>query len=122
MIDESITKYYATGQTTFSGTGELLPSDSLDLYLSTQHFSYEIVISTRTYTKKTLLGFIIWEQTITERYATVTVIDTYDFDMKPWTGLGNILNNLACLAHDHLGIGRDYEWEASYETFLGNCI
>jgi len=122
LIDEAKTKYHATGQTTFSGASELRSNDSLDLYLSTQHFSYEIVISTRTSTKKTLIGFIVWEQTIIERYATVTVIDTYDFDMKPWTGFGNILNNLACLAHDYLGIGRDYEWEASYETVLENCM
>lgn len=47
-----------------------------------------------------------------------TVPLSLDFDLKKWNGFGNILNNLAYLAHELLCVGNDFDWEVTYETVL----
>lgn len=50
--------------------------------------------------------------------ATVTVHDTYDFDLKEWDGFGNWMNNLAYVYHI-FGGGNDFEWFATYKYSTG---
>lgn len=94
--------------------------DGLDLYLSAQHFSYEIVVTKETRAvyhpifTYLMLGY-------EERYvATVRAWDIYDFDLKSWDGFGNILNNMAYIAHQ-FEIGEDYFWDATYTEATDWC-
>ena len=79
--------------------------------MAAQHCNYSITVITET--KET--GFWFFKKKKTRYVASVTVYDTYDFnEIREWTGLGNILNNGAFLAHEYLDIGADYGWEIYY--------
>ena len=116
IANNAYEEYKKTGETYFSGTGEFTSADGLNLYLSTQHFSYSIEFFKETKTEYIFTGLFIYEQPVVKEYAIVTVYDIYDFHMKSWDDWGNIVNNLAALAHEYLGIGRDYEWKAYYRV------
>ena len=106
----AIQQYEETGDRTLSGSLEFTPEDGgIDLYLSIQQCEYEITVTRETRTRNFL--FFKYSQ---ERYIVhVEVWDEYDFDMKEWNSLGNILNNTAAILHC-LGVGADYEWRASF--------
>ena len=118
IVDNAYEQYKATGQTFFEDNAEFTPDNSLDLYLSLQHFHYTVTISTKSVTEKYLCGFIVREIKTHYVYATVTITDTYDFDMKEWSGVGNILNNIACLLQQNAGIGSDYDIKIKYDVIL----
>ena len=71
--------------------------------------SYIITVRTETRTR----GVWFWKHEQTRYVAEVMVSDFYNFDSKPWSGLGNILNNGAAILHC-VGVGKDYYWEANY--------
>ncbi len=108
IIDSAIDNY-KNGIDTPPGTGEFTSDDGYELYLSTQHFSYEITVTEETRTK----GFWFWKREQKRYTATVVVHDVYNFDSyREWNSLGNIMNNLA-YAYSFIG-GNDYEWYATY--------
>ena len=72
--------------------------------------SYELDIKEERQTLN--LWFFKIEQV---RYiVTVEVHDRYDFTKQEWDGVGNYLNNYAMYAHDWFGIGKDYDWYATF--------
>ena len=107
---KAIKEFEETGNRTLPGSLEFTPEDGgIDLYLSIQHCDYEITVTRETRTRNFL--FFKYSQ---ERYIVhVEVWDEYDFDMKEWNSIGNILNNTATILH-RLGVGTDYEWRASF--------
>jgi hypothetical protein len=123
IINDAIEKYKKTGQKYFDGVGEFTKSeDGADLYLSTQHFTYHITVLQKINIVDVKFGpvFQIYDRSI-KYTAIVTVQDKYNFDeIRPWQGLGNILNNMAYMLHEG-GFGRDYEWFTVY-TYETNWI
>ena len=110
-IQNAINRYESGGAAAYYGTDEFTPTeDGANLYLSTQHFSYFIAVTT----EKRFRGF--WDQNCKQErtVATVYVYDTYDFDPKAWNGIGNVLNNLAYYLNYYGGTGNDYYWCAAY--------
>lgn len=83
------------GEYAFHGTGEFTPEDGYELYLSTQHFDYTILICEETRTVRR-----VFSKKKQIRYeATVMIHDTYNFDtLRGWKGVGDILNNLAYIS------------------------
>ena len=110
LINNAIDNYRA-GIENKSGTGEFTHAeDGWELYLSTQHFSYEITVESETRT----IGFWFWKHDEIRYVATVVVYDIYNFDsLRPWDGFGNMLNNGAYILNV-FGIGNDYTWYATY--------
>lgn len=109
-IDTAI-ENHKNGQSTTKGTGEFTSAeDGYELYLSTQHFNYTIVVTEETRT----VGFLWWKHEEVRYTAMVTVSDTYNFDaLREWNSFGNVMNNLAFIYHA-FGGGNDYEWKATY--------
>ena len=83
--------------------------DGWDLYLSTQHFSYQIHVCCET-----RLRGVFWRYRQYRYVATLMIYDEYDFDLKDWNGLGNVLNNMAYILHVGGSVGNDYKWTAIY--------
>jgi hypothetical protein len=112
-IERAINNYKSTGKShTGLLTGEFTrKADGWDLYLSTQHFSYEIFVKRETRTR----GFWFWKYKQERYVATVYVYDEYDFDPKPWKGVGNVMNNIAWILNCG-GVGNDYKWTATYTS------
>ena len=88
-----INEYKETGQSEFSGSGNVSGFAEFDLWMGVRRFDYELVISEQTYTT----GVLWWEQEKTEYVVDVTVSDTYNFNSNTDSddGLGSILNNFA---------------------------
>ena len=114
IVDEAYQQFTDTGKLHFDGTCEFTSSDSLDLYLTAQNVSYTIDFTTEAHMEKRLYGFLVIEVQSYYTYARVKISDTYDFDLKDWNGVGNIMNNIACLSQGIFGIGTDYDWSAEY--------
>ena len=111
LIESAIDTYISTGKSFFADTHEFKADSGEDeLYLSTQHFKYEITIAQETRTA----GILWWKHEEARYTANVTVYDKYNFDkIREWEGFGNIMNNLAYTYHV-LGGGNDYDWYATY--------
>lgn len=110
LIDQAI-ENFKSGISNEPGSAEFThEEDGWDLYLSTQHFNYEIDVVEETRTK----GFWFWKHEEVRYTATVVVYDVYNFDnLRSGFSLGNILNNGAYILNV-LGVGNDYEWYATY--------
>ena len=110
IIDEAISNY-KSGERKTTGTGEFTAhKDGWELYLSTQHFDYQIDVVKETRTK----GIWFWKHEEERYIAEVVVHDVYNFDsIRPWNSFGNILNNGAFILNV-MGVGNDYEWYATY--------
>ncbi len=110
-IDLAIEAYKnGEGKYVFTGTGEFTSEDGYELYLSTQHFNYKILVCDITETVD-IMGTKI---TLTRYEAIVAIYDKYDFNgLNECEGVGNILNNMA-YAYHMIGGGTDFERMAMY--------
>ena len=112
VVDEAIANYKAgvPKENWSHGTLYYGPSDDLDLWLAIRNCEYTIDITEEQRT----IGFWLFETEQVRYIITVTVHDVYDFTEQPWDGVGNYLNNFAMLAHDYLGVGKDYHLYATF--------
>ena len=116
IIKTAVRDYIDTGDWFCDGTVNFNTDDGLDLYLSTHSASYEITVSEVTRNISFSIGGYNINIKETWYIASVKISDLYNFDMKKWESAGNILNNLAAVAHNNIGIGTDYYWTAEYSV------
>ena len=109
-VNEAILNYQNDSSNYYvRDTVEFTRDDGWNSYLAFGAVSYIITVRTETRTR----GVWFWKHKQTRYVAEVIVSDFYNFDSKPWSGLGNILNNGAAILHC-FGVGKDYYWEANY--------
>lgn len=109
-VNEAILNYQNDSSNYYvRDTVEFTRDDGWNFYLAFGAVSYIITVRTETRTR----GVWFWKHEQTRYVAEVMVSDFYNFDSKPWSGLGNILNNGAAILHC-VGVGKDYYWEANY--------
>ena len=109
-VNEAILNYQNDSSNYYvRDTVEFTRDDGWNSYLAFGAVSYIITVRTETRTR----GVWFWKHEQTRYVAEVMVSDLYNFDSKPWSGLGNILNNGAAILHC-FGVGKDYYWEANY--------
>ena len=109
-VNEAILNYQNDSSNYYvRDTVEFTRDDGWNSYLAFGAVSYIITVRTETRTR----GVWFWKHEQTRYVAEVMVSDFYNFDSKPWSGLGNILNNGAAILHC-FGVGKDYYWEANY--------
>ena len=109
-VNEAILNYQNDSSNYYvRDTVEFTRDDGWNSYLAFGAVSYIITVRTETRTR----GVWFWKHEQTRYVAEVMVSDFYNFDSKPWSGLGNILNNGAAILHC-VGVGKDYYWEANY--------
>ena len=118
IAEKALDEFKKTGKSTSSGYGEFTADeDGWNLYLSTQHFYYDVTVRYE-YEIRDEIWSLLFGLTTPVRYeryvVTIVITDIYNFDnLRDWDGVGNCLNNIAYLAHI-LGTGHDYTWDVQY--------
>lgn len=112
VVNEAIEDYKLGVSEEEWGHGTLYygASDDPDLWLAVRRCEYSLAIVEERRT----LDFWLFKIELVRYETTVTVHDKYDFTEQPWDDVGNYLNNYAMYAHDIFGVGKDYDWYATF--------